>query len=420
MPLIEGCKHYLEITVPVEEVLAETGRVVETIAKKARMPGFRPGKVPQSLVRSRFAAEIKQDVLESIIPKAFQKQAAADHLNVVSTPNVTEMKFEPGDPLWFKAEFEVAPEFELGEYKGLKVVYKEPELTEAEITARIDTVREQKADYVNIDPRPSESGDFAVVKLESLSGATPPVNEEEVQLELGHPDTFPPFSENLTGMTPGDVKVFEVVYPAEYGTDRLAGKTVTFRAELKTLRHKELPEFNDEFAQDLGDFKTADELKEAIRKSLFAEKESAAQTEAKGKLVDTLVAAHEFPVPEAYVERQVQNIVEQRIRQFASQGIDMSKMNMDWTKVREQHKEQAGKDVRASLLLDKIATAETIHATEDEIDKEVQRVARQEREVPAAVRRRLEKDGTLGKIANHYRTEKTLNLLFEHAAKSPE
>ena len=420
MPLIEGCKHYLEVTVPVEEVTAETARVIESISKKARLPGFRPGKVPQSLVRSRFAAEIKQDVLESIIPKAFRLKAEADHLQVVSTPNVTEMKFEEGEPLWFKAEFEVAPEFELGDYKGLKVVYKEPELTEEEITARIDTVREQKAEFVNLDPRPAQSGDFALVKLESLSGVTPPVNEDEVQLELGHADTFPPFTENITGLTPGDTKEFEVVYPEDYGTERLAGKTVKFRVGLKTLRNKELPVFNDDFAQDLGDFKTADELKEAIRKSLFAEKESAAQAEAKGKLVDSLVEAHNFPVPDAYVERQVQNIVEQRIRQFASQGIDMSKMNMDWTKVREQHKEQAGKDVRASLLLDKIATVETIRATEDEIDKEVQRVARQEREVPAATRRRLEKDGTLGKIANHYRTEKTLNLLFEQAVKTTE
>ncbi len=420
MPLIEGCKHYLEVTVPVEEVTAETKRVIESISQKARLPGFRPGKVPQSLVRSRFAAEIKQDVLESIIPKAFRQKADADHLQVVSTPNVTEMKFEEGEPLWFKAEFEVAPEFELGDYKGLKVVYKEPELTEEEITARIDTVREQKAEFINIDPRPAQSGDFALVKLESLSGVTPAVNEEEVQLELGHADTFPPFTDNITGLTPGETKEFEVVYPEDYGTERLAGKTVKFRVGLKTLRNKELPAFNDDFAQDLGDFKTADELKEAIRKSLFAEKESAAQTEAKGKLVDSLVEAHIFPVPEAYVERQVQNIVEQRIRQFASQGIDMSKMNMDWTKVREQHKEQAGKDVRASLLLDKIATVETIRATEDEIDKEVQRVARQEREVPAATRRRLEKDGTLGKIANHYRTEKTLNLLFEQAVKTTE
>ena len=347
MPLIEGCKHYLEITVPVADVAAETSRVIESIARKARMPGFRPGKVPQSLVKTRFAAEIRQDVVEAVIPKAFQKQADADHLKVVSTPNVTEIKFDEGEPLWFKAEFEVAPEFELNQYKGLSVVYKEPELTDADIIARIDTIREQKAEYVNIDPRVSAHGDFAVVKLESLSGATPPVNEDEVQLELGHPDTFPPFSENITGMTPGDEKEFEVVYPEDYGTERLAGKTVKFRTTLKMLRRKELPELNDEFAQDLGDFKTAEELKEAIRKTIFAEREATAQGDAKAKLIDALVESHVFPVPEAYVERQVQNIVDGRIRQFAEQGIDPAMLkNLDWDKVRDQHKEQAGKDKR--------------------------------------------------------------------------
>ena len=421
MPLIEGCKHYLEITVPVADVAAETKRVIESIAQKARMPGFRPGKVPQSLVKTRFAAEIRQDVVEAIIPKAFQKQAEADHLKVVSTPNVSEIKFEEGEPLWFKAEFEVAPEFDLNQYKGLSVVYKEPELTDADILARIDTIREQKAEYVNIDPRPSAHGDFALVKLESLSGATPPVNEDEVQLELGHADTFPPFTENITGMTPDEEKEFEVVYPEDYGTERLAGKTVKFRATLKMLRRKELPELNDEFAQDLGDFKTAEELKEAVRKTIFSEREATAQGDAKAKLIDALVLSHEFPVPEAYVERQVQNIVDGRIRQFAEQGIDPAMLkNLDWDKVREQHKEQAGKDVRASLILDKIATTEAINATNEEIDREVQRIARQEREVPAATRRRLEKDGMLGKIANHFRTEKTLGLLFESAVKTSE
>ena len=420
MPLIEGCKHYLEITVAVADVVAETTRVVEKISKQARLPGFRPGKVPQTLVRSRFAAEIRQDVLEAVIPKAFRKKAEEEKLDVVSTPNVSEMKFEDGEPLVFRAEFEVAPTFELGDYKGLTVVYKEPEISEEDITKRIDTLREQKAEYINIDPRPAEDGDFAVLSLESISGATPPVNEKEIQLEIGHPDTFPPFSDNLRGLSPGEEKQFEVVYPEDYGTDRLAGKTVVFKTVINMLRKKELPELADEFAQDLGDFKTVDELKEAVRKSIFAEQENGAQSEAKAKLIDVLVENHQFALPQSYVDRQVENIIENRMREFSRQGVDVSKLNLDWTKVKDQQTEQATKDVRASLLLDRIATAESINATSEEIDREVQSVARRERESVAVVRRRMESDGALSRIANHYRTEKTLSLIFEQAVKTTE
>ena len=420
MPLNEGCKHYLEVTVPLADVLAETALVVEAMTKKARLPGFRPGKVPATIVRSRFAAEIRQNVLESIIPVAFKKKADEEHLAVVNTPNVSEMKFEEGEPLEFRAEFEVAPTFELGDYKGLSVVYKEPQISEEDVTKRLDTLREQKAEYVNIDPRPAENGDFALLALESLSGVTPAVSEKEIQLEIGHADTFPPFSENLLGMSPGEGKEFEVVYPDDYNTERLAGKTVVFKATVNMLRKKELPELTDDFAQDLGDFKTVDELKEAVRKSIFAEREYSAQSEAKGLLVDTLVSNHPFAVPESFVERQVQNIIETRMREFSRQGVDVSKLNLDWTKVRDQHSVQAAKDVRASMLLDKIATAESIQCTNEEIDREVQSLARRERESAAVIRRRLEKDGGLGRIANHYRTEKTLSLIFEHAVKSSE
>ena len=186
------------------------------------------------------------------------------------------------------------------------------------------------------------------------------------------------------------------------------------------LRKKELPELADEFAQDLGDFKTVDELKEAVRKSIFAERENGAQSEAKAKLIDVLVENHQFAVPQSYVDRQVENIIENRMREFSRQGVDVSKLNLDWTKVKDQQSEQATKDVRGSLLLDRIATAESINATSEEIDREVQSVARRERESVAVVRRRMEGDGSLSRIANHYRTEKTLNLIFEQAVKTTE
>ena len=421
MALIEGCKHALDITVPAAEVKAETARVMETIRKKARLPGFRPGKAPESLIRSRFAQEIRQEVTEKLVPKYFRKQAEEENLNIVGESSIIDVHFHEGEDLHFKIEFEVSPQFELKEYRELPIIYKEPEVTEADIDDRLEKLRDQKAEFVNIDPRPVEDGDYAVVSLKSLSGGpAPAVDQNDITLHIGSDETLPAFSDNLRGMSPDEEKEFEVVYPAEFGNEKLAGQTVRFRARLTVLRRKELPEANDEFAKDLGDFQSLDELREALRKNIFAEREHAAQREAKEKLVASLAESHDFPVPETFVDNQVKVSVEQRMRLLQAQGLDVSKLNLDWNQLRESQKEQAAKDVRASLILDKIATTEHIDATVEDIDREVQRIARQEREAPASVRRRLEQDGTLRRVASHFRTEKTLSFLFEQARKTSE
>lgn len=418
MPLIEGCKHSLEITVPLEDVKAETDKVVQNIQKKASLPGFRPGKAPATLIRTRFSHEIRQEVLDHILPKAFRAKAEEDQLKVVGTPDVTHIHFHEGEPLKFKAEFEVAPEFEIQEYRNLPVEYSEPQVTDEQIDERIAQIRNQKAEFVNEDPRPLADGDHAVVSLESIEGVEgEPIKTDEMVLHLGDPDTMPEFSEGLRGVSPGEEKEIEVKYPEDYGQERIAGKTVRFRVNVKAVRRKELPELNDEFARDLGDFKTLDEVREAVRKSIHSEAEFSAQQEAKNKLVDELVNRHEFPVPEAFVDRQIQMQVQQQLRNLAGRGIDPRQLNLDWEKIKEAQHDKAVRDVRGSLLLEKVADAESIHATNDEVDREVQRIAKAEREPVAALRMRFEKDGTLGHIASRIRTEKTLNFLFENARK---
>ena len=315
----------------------------------------------------------------------------------------------------------MVPEIELGEYTNIEVPYQDPEVTDEDVTKRIDEIREQKAQYVNIDPRPVADGDFAVVSLESLEGVEgEPVKTEEMQLEIGAEETFEAFNENLRGLSPGDEKDFEVAYPADYGSEKLAGRTVKFHAILKGLRKKELPELDDEFAQELGDYRTVDELKEAVRKAIFSQRQYEAQQTAKNAIVDKLVDAHDFPVPEAFVERQVRNRVEQSLRAMADQGVDPRNLKLDWEKVKDAQREKATREVKASLLLGKVSDRESIRATRDEVDGEVEKAARQQRKPVAAVHMEFEKDGTLGRIASHIQTDKTLNFLFERARKTAE
>ena len=419
MALVEGCKHSLEISIPVDQVESETSRVVDDIQKRARLQGFRPGKAPANLIRKQFAGDIRQKVLENMIPVHLQKQLDAENLSVVGTPDISDVHFHDFAPLTFKATFEVFPEVVLGEYTNVEVPYQDPEVSDEDIAKRIDEIREQKAQYINIDPRPVVDGDFAVVSLESLAGVEgEPVKTDEMVLEIGAKDTFEAFTENLRGLTPGDEKDFEVVYPEDYGSDKLAGKTVKFHALLKGLRRKELPELDDEFAQELGDYRTVAELNEAIRKTIFSQRQYEAQQEAKNQIMDKLVDAHDFPVPEAFVERQIKTRVEQRLRAMAEQGMDPRKLQLDWDKVKESQRDKAIREVKASMLLGKVSERESIHATHDEVDSEVEKVARQQRKPVAAVHMDFEKDGTLGRIASHIQTDKTLNFLFEHARKT--
>ena len=422
MALVEGCRHSLEISVPVDTVESETARVVTSIQQRAKLPGFRPGKAPASLIRKQFLGDIRQQVIENLVPKFLEKELEKGDLRIVGQPDISDVHFHSGEPLRFKAEFEVFPQIELSDdYRNLSVQYKDPQVTDEDVAKRIEELRDQKADYINVDPRPIEDGDHAVISIESLSGVEgPPVKQDEMTLHVGADDTLPAFTENLRGMSPGEAKDFDVTYPENYAQPKLAGKTVRFHVIVKGIRKKELPEVNDEFAQDLGDFRTVDELREALRKNLYAQREMAAQQEAKNKLVEKLVAAHEFPVPEAFIDRQVRNRVEQTLQSLAAEGVDPGKLQLDWQKLKSSQRDKALGEVKASLLLSRIAEREAIGATHDEVDKEVERIAKQQREPFAAVRLRFEKDGTLGRIASHIQTEKTLNFLFEHAQKTAE
>jgi trigger factor len=404
------------VEIPLDEVERARERVTNSLRQRVRLPGFRPGKAPVSMIQSRFENDIRNEVLELLLPQAFRDRVQKEELKVVGTPDISDLKFEPGQPIRFKADFEVAPEFEVAEYHGLPVKYEEPVVSDEDVANRLDAMRENKAEYINLDPRPVEDKDFVLVQLKSLSGLAEPI-EQDVQIEVGGSETLPAFNEVLLGANPGEAREVDVTYPEDYGQERLAGKTVRFELTPKFVRKKELPALDDEFARDLGDYQSLDELKEAVRKSIFHEKQYVAQREAKEALIDKLVEGNDFPIPAAYVDRQIENQVRAQLRELAGHDVDPNSMNVDWSKVKENQRDKAVRNVKASLLLEKISDREGIKASKDEVDREVQRIARQEREAVAVTRARLEKEGTLGRIAGHIQTEKTLQFVFEQAQK---
>jgi trigger factor len=415
---VEGCKHELEISVPADAVAQETEKVADQFRDRAHLKGFRPGKAPMSLIRKTYSSDIRQKVLENLIPRYLQTRFKDENLQVVGRPDISDVHFHDGEPLTFKAQFEVYPEIQLSEYRGIEVPYTSPEVSDEDVNERIEQLRDTHAQYVNEEPRPLAEGDYAVVELESLSGVEEPIKSNEVQILIGGPETMPGFTEALTGASPGDEKEVDVAYPEDYGNEKLAGKSVRFRVQVRGIRRKELPELNDEFAKDIGDYVTLNELRDTVRKSILAQRISDAQRQAKDKIVEKLIESSDFPVPKAFIDRQIENRVEQRLRSLEREGIDARSFNLDWEKVREAQHEEALKEVKASLILKKIAERETIGPTREEVDREVEKIARQEREPIAAVRKKLIESGMMDRIAAHIETEKTLNFLFEQATKT--
>jgi trigger factor len=414
----EGNKRSLEISVAAEEVEQETNRVVETLKGQVKIPGFRPGKVPDGMIRSRYASEIRQDVLEALVPKALKSKVEDEGLDIVGSPNIKDIQFEKGEPLSFTAEVEIVPEFELEEYRGLEVEYEEPEVTEEDVDKRMEGLQQQKAEYINVDPRPVEDGDFAVVSLKSVGGLEgEPIENDEMMLHVGDSETMADFSKNLTGMEPGEEKEIEVTYPEDYGQERLAGKAITFHVNLKVIRKKEVPGLDDDFAQDLGDYKDLAELRDAMKSGMQAEQQFMAQQEAKNSAIDQLVDMHAFEPPEAFIEGQIETNIRTRLEEMMAQGIDPRKMEIDWEKVKESQRERSIRDVKASMILDRIGECENIEVTQDEVDRQVDRLATQRQEPVAAVRKDLEESDEIRRVASRIRTEKTLNLLFEQSRK---
>lgn len=418
MALLEGCKHELEVTIPASLVADETERVTLSYQKQAHLPGFRPGKTPLSIIKAKFAGGIRQDVLEKLVPKVLEERFREERLQVVGQPEVKDLHFHDGEEVHFKVTFEVAPDFELGTYRELEVPYAEPLVSDEDVQQQLDRLRDQQAEFVNIDPRPAADGDHVLIDIVSVAGVDgEPVASENMPIEVGNAETLAEYSEALRGMEPGQEKEVVVSYPEDYGHERLSGKTVTFKLTLKQIRRKELPEANDEFAKDMGDFQTLDDLKSAIRAQIFRERENEARDQAKTAILDKLVESHQFPVPDSYIDRQLQNQAENLVRSLAQQGADPRELKIDWDKFRESQRERAIKDVKASILLDKIGTRESIEATVDEVDRELAVAARRAREAVAVTRKKWQEDGTMNRVAGHIRTQKVLNFLFDNARK---
>jgi trigger factor len=386
----------------------------------ARLPGFRRGHVPASIIRQRFSQDITSEVVEELVPRHFRQEAEKQGLIPVSQPRVSDLHIHEGEPLRFKASFEVMPLITVEGYRELRAEKPEITVTEQEVDQTLDSLREQHATFTPVEGRPLADGDFAQISLDGQpkEGEGKPVHMDEILVEIGGKNTMQEFNENLRGASAGDEKTFEVAYPKDYSDQRLAGHTFTYAVKIHSIKQKSLPELNDDFAKELGaEFTGIEDVRTRIREGTEAEKKQRAEHDAKEKLVAELVSRHDFPVPEALVEHQIDVRLERGLRALAAQGMrpeDMKKVDLN--RLRAGQREQAIQEVKASVLLDKIADAEKIEVGDEEVNREIEALARQSKQTAEAIRARLTRDGALDRIKSRIRNEKTLNFLYHQSA----
>jgi trigger factor len=436
------CEREISVEIPADTVSGELESFVSRYQKMARVPGFRRGKTPASLVRRRFADELKQEVVESLVPKFFREEVQKRGLAPISQPRIVDFHFEDGEPLRFKAVFEIMPKIDLASYSDLKAEKADTSVADDEVERELQSLRENQASYTTVEAdRGLADGDFAqasftgtpVEKQESglvdpsgnpISSGEPakptsaqPVHMDDVLVDIGGTNTVREFSDHLRGAKAGEERTFTISYPDDFQDKRLAGKTLEYKVQIKGIKTKVVPELNDDFAKELGDFKSLDDLRTRIREQLESQKRHEIEHNAKDKLVEELVNRNQFPVPESLVDHQVTARLERGFRALAAQGMrpeDMRKM--DFGRLRTAQRDAALREVKASLILEKIAEKENIETSDAEVDAEIERLAQQSRQPAEAVRKKLTDDGGLERIRERMRNEKTLDFLYKRSA----
>jgi len=412
------CTRELVLDIPADEVSKAYRSVIGNYRKYAKIPGFRNGKVPETVIKRRFVNEIRKDVVDGLLPERFNKAVLDAGVKPVGQPQVTELTVEDGAPLHVKAVFEFIPEFSIEGYQSVTVDKPSVEVTEEEFQHELAQLRESRATIEPVEEdRALVDGDWAEINYKGQvdgDAEAAPVAGENSLVEIGGKDTVEAFTTALRGAKPGQELKAEVIYPADYAEPKLAGKTVAYDVEVKAIKKRTLPELDDDFAKELGAYESFADLEARVREHMANRKRRSVEGETKDRLFAALTERYPFPVPESLVQEQVDARLERGLRALAAQGMDTEQMRkLDFGRLRVAQRDGAIAEVKTSILLNRIAHEENITVSDEELDNELQIAAMQSREPLDTLKVRLTEDGGLDRIREQLRHEKTASLLYE-------
>jgi trigger factor len=415
----------IKIEIEAAQVRSAYDRISKDYSKAAKVPGFRPGHAPTSVVRTRYKSEIRTELLRELLPEAVNNAIIENSLSVLGEPDVqldnTEGLDKIGEqPLTLKVGVEVLPDVTLTTYKGIEATRRKRQVTDADVEHMIDNLRDASASLQPVEDRASEIGDTVTINATGKIVDEPEaevINVTDVEVVLGGPGVMEEFTTNLTGVNPDETRTFVVDYPADYNSAGLAGKKVDYTTDVTAVRRKELPELDDEFAKSLGaEFESVETLRTKVREDLEARATFESDRGLRDDVIKKLLDEHKFEVPQSLVEEQTKNRLEGVARQMIGRGVDPRNQQIDWERAHAELKVQAEEDVRATMLLEKIAEAENITVSDEEVAEEIQAIATASKQSLMQVRAALTKDGGDRSIAHRLRNRKALDLLMENAS----
>ena len=411
----------LAVEIPTDVVDAEIARVTAALGRRAKIPGFRPGKVPTHVVWQRFKDDILHEVAHELVPTALGQALRERDLEPVAAPDVTEVVVNAGQPLSFTASFETVPAFDPGEYRGITLTRKAAAVEDAAVDEALERLRQRAARFEPVEGRPLGANDWATVDLErggpaSASGKHGREKHDNVTIEVGAAANPPGFDEQLTGLEIGAQKTFSIQYPADYATAELAGTGVEYSVTLKSIKLRVVPALDDDFAKDLGSFETLAELQERVRHDLQHEANHESDREVRSQLLGDLAKRVPFEVPAALVDQELNGRIEEFAQRLVEQKIDPNKAGIDWQEFRNAQRDSAVDAVKSTIALDEVARREAVTVTVEDLEREVQRYAESSGRTPAAVRAHLDKDDGLGRLRSGMRREKTIDFLLANAS----
>jgi trigger factor len=412
---VSDTRKQLVVEIPSTVVDAEIDRVARDYSKAARIPGFRPGKVPTKVVRQRFRDQILHDVAHDLIPRAVDDALRERGVEPVDTPDIRDVLVEEGQPLKFTANFETVPAFDPGDYGTLQLRKPPVSLEDDAVEQALERLRQRAARYEPVEARPVESGDTAVVDLVRESSAEAPDKHEDVSVEIGAASNPPGFDDQVVGMTVGEEKRFPVEYPADYSIAELAGTTVHYGVTVKGIKKRVVPALDDELAKDLGEFGDLEALRTRVREDLTSEAERNSERELRNDLLRQLAARVTFDVPDALIDREIERRTEEFVRRLMDQGVDPRQANIDWQAFRDNQREPARENVASALVLDEVARRENLAVESEAVDAEIEKYAAATGRTSQAVRAKLEKDGGISRLYMGLRREKAVDFLRARA-----
>ena len=405
----------VSIEIPSDVVDAEVSRVVQGYTKEAKVPGFRPGKVPASIVKQRFREQILHDVVHDLVPRAVEEALQERGISPVDSPDIRDVKIEEGKPLTFSAAVETIPTFDPGDLSTIEIQKQPTSVEDGKLDEAIEQLRARAAKYETVEDRPVADGDTVVLHLDRTGPGDAHEHLEDATVQLGAPGNPPGFDANIIGLGVGDSKAFSIQFPEDHATAEYRGKDVSYDAKVKDIRIRVLPELDDEFAKDLGEFDSLAELRDRVRTDLLAQAEEESKQHLRQALLKELSKRVTFSLPASLVDREMDRRVEEFARQLMQQQIDPKQAGFDWARFREAQRDAATESVASSLVLAEIARREDITVADEDVDKQIEQFAEQVGRTPAALRAELEKEGGISSLYAGLRRERAVDFALSRA-----